>query len=280
MSLHAGTKRLTVPELIARKGKDPIVCLTSYHAHTAKLIDPHVDLLLVGDSLGMVMYGMETTLSVTLEMMIAHGAAVVRGSQKALVVIDLPFGTYEESPAHAFHNAARAIKETGAQAVKLEGGARMEATARHLTQRGIPVMGHIGLTPQNVNVMGGFKTQGRHRADWPQIEEDAKALARAGVFAIVLEGMVAELADKISSEISVPTIGIGASPGCDGQILVTEDMLGLSPSAPKFVKEFATLGAQIADAAQAYAEEVRARKIPEQKHTYAIKAEAKEPKAD
>ena len=280
MSLHAGTKRLTVPELIARKGKDPIVCLTSYHAHTAKLIDPHVDLLLVGDSLGMVMYGMETTLGVTLEMMIAHGAAVVRGSQKALVVIDLPFGTYEESPAHAFHNAARAIKETGAQAVKLEGGTRMEATTRHLTERGIPVMGHIGLTPQNVNVMGGFKTQGRHRADWPQIEEDAKALARAGAFAIVLEGMVAELADKISSEISVPTIGIGASPGCDGQILVTEDMLGLSPTAPKFVKEFAALGTQIANAAQAYAEEVRARKFPEQKHTYAMKADAKEPKAD
>jgi 3-methyl-2-oxobutanoate hydroxymethyltransferase len=271
---------LTVPELIARKGKDPIVCLTSYHAHTAKLIDPHVDLLLVGDSLGMVMYGMETTLGVTLEMMIAHGAAVVRGSQKALVVIDLPFGTYEESPAHAFHNAARAIKETGAQAVKLEGGTRMEATVRHLTERGIPVMGHIGLTPQNVNVMGGFKTQGRHRADWPQIEEDAKALARAGAFAIVLEGMAAELADKISSEISVPTIGIGASPGCDGQILVTEDMLGLSPSVPKFVKEFATLGAQIAGAAQAYAEEVRARKFPEQKHTYAMKADDEEPKAE
>ena len=262
MSTHAGSKRLTVPDLAARKGKDPIVCLTSYHAHTAKLIDPHVDLLLVGDSLGMVMYGMETTLGVTLEMMIAHGAAVVRGSEKALVVIDLPFGTYEESPAHAFHNAARAIKETGAQAVKLEGGTRMEATVRHLTERGIPVMGHIGLTPQNVNVMGGFKTQGRSRAEWPQIEEDAKALARAGAFAIVLEGMAAELADKISSEISVPTIGIGASPGCDGQILVTEDMLGLSPSVPKFVKEFATLGAQIAGAAETYAQEVRARKFP------------------
>jgi 3-methyl-2-oxobutanoate hydroxymethyltransferase len=271
MSLHAGTKRLTVPELIARKGKDPIVCLTSYHAHTAKLIDPHVDLLLVGDSLGMVMYGMETTLGVTLEMMIAHGAAVVRGSQKALVVIDLPFGTYEESPAHAFHNAARAIKETGAQAVKLEGGTRMEATVRHLTERGIPVMGHIGLTPQNVNVMGGFKTQGRNKDEWPQIERDAQALAEAGAFAIVLEGIAAPLADKISAAINVPTIGIGASAGCDGQILVTEDMLGLSPQVPKFVKEFASLGAQIAKAAEAYANDVRARKFPEQKHTYALK---------
>ncbi|MEC7594265.1 MAG: 3-methyl-2-oxobutanoate hydroxymethyltransferase, partial [Pseudomonadota bacterium] len=228
----------------------------------------------------MVMYGMETTLGVTLEMMIAHGAAVVRGSQKALVVIDLPFGTYEESPAYAFHNAARAIKETGAQAVKLEGGTRMEATVRHLTERGIPVMGHIGLTPQNVNVMGGFKTQGRSRAEWPQIEEDAKALACAGAFAIVLEGMAAELAEKISSEISVPTIGIGASPGCDGQILVTEDMLGLSPSVPKFVKEFATLGAQIAGAAETYAQEVKARKFPEQKHTYAMKADEDEPKVE
>ena len=271
MSVNGHVKRNTVPEIMARKGQDPIVCLTSYHAHTARLIDPYVDLLLVGDSLGMVMYGMETTLGVTLDMMIAHGAAVVRGSSQALVVVDLPFGTYEESPAQAFHNAARTMKETGCQAVKLEGGERMAETVAHLTQRGIPVMGHIGLTPQNVNVMGGFKTQGRTKDQWPQLETDAKALAEAGAFSIVLEGIAAELADKISASIDTPTIGIGASAGCDGQILVTEDMLGLSPSVPKFVKEFATLGAQIAGAAEAYAADVRSRKFPEEQHTYAMK---------
>ncbi len=271
MSVHGHVKRNTVPEIMARKGQDPIVCLTSYHAHTARLIDPYVDLLLVGDSLGMVMYGMETTLGVTLDMMIAHGAAVVRGAQKALIVVDLPFGSYEESPSQAFHNAARVLKETGCQAVKLEGGSRMAKTVQHLTERGIPVMGHIGLTPQTVNVMGGFKTQGREKQQWPAIEADAKALADAGAFSMVLEGMAAELADRISSQIPVPTIGIGASAGCDGQILVTEDMLGLSPSVPKFVKEFATLGAQIAGAAEAYAADVRSRKFPEEQHTYAMK---------
>ena len=274
MSVQGHVKRTTVPELMARKGQEPIVCLTSYHAHTARLIDPYVDLLLVGDSPGMVMYGMETTLGVTLDMMIAHGAAVVRGADRALIVVDMPFGSYEESPSQAFHNAARVLKETGCQAVKLEGGARMAETVRYLTERGIPVMGHIGLTPQNVNVMGGFKTQGREKNQWPEIEADAKALAEAGAFAIVLEGMAAELADKVSGQISVPTIGIGASAGCDGQILVTEDMLGLSPSVPKFVKEFATLGAQIAGAAEAYARDVRARKFPEEQHTYAMKKPA------
>jgi 3-methyl-2-oxobutanoate hydroxymethyltransferase len=271
MSVIGHVKRITVPEIMARKGREPIVCLTSYHAHTARLIDPYVDLLLVGDSLGMVMYGMETTLGVTLDMMIAHGAAVVRGAEKALIVVDLPFGTYEESPSQAFHNAARTLKETGCQAVKLEGGVRMAETVKYLTERGIPVMGHIGLTPQNVNVMGGYKTQGREQQQWPELEADAKALAEAGAFAIVLEGMAAELADRISAQIKVPTIGIGASAGCDGQILVTEDMLGLSPTVPKFVKEFATLGAQIAGAAEAYANDVRSRKFPEEQHTYAMK---------
>ena len=271
MSVRGHVKRITVPEIMARKGREPIVCLTSYHAHTARLIDPYVDLLLVGDSLGMVMYGMETTLGVTLDMMIAHGAAVVRGAEKALIVVDLPFGTYEESPSQAFHNAARTLKETGCKAVKLEGGVRMAETVKYLTDRGIPVMGHIGLTPQNVNVMGGYKTQGREQQQWPELEADAKALAEAGAFAIVLEGMAAELADRISAQIKVPTIGIGASAGCDGQILVTEDMLGLSPTVPKFVKEFATLGAQIAGAAEAYANDVRSRKFPEEQHTYAMK---------
>ena len=274
MSVQGHVKRMTVPEIMARKGKQPLVCLTSYHAHTARLIDPYVDLLLVGDSLGMVMYGMESTLGVTLDMMIAHGAAVVRGADKSLIVVDLPFGTYEESPAQAFHNAARVLKETGCQAVKLEGGTRMAETVRYLTERGIPVMGHIGLTPQNVNVMGGFKTQGREKDQWPALEADAKALAEAGAFAIVLEGMAADLADRISGEIAVPTIGIGASAGCDGQVLVTEDMLGLSPTVPKFVKEFATLGAQIAGAAEAYARDVRARKFPEEQHTYGMKKQS------
>lgn len=275
MSVLGRVKRHTIPELMARKGATPIVCLTSYHAHTARLIDPYVDVLLVGDSLGMVMYGMDSTLPVTLDMMIAHGAAVVRGSERALVVVDMPFGSYEESPEVAFRNAARIIKETGCQAVKLEGGQRMADTIRYLTQRGIPVMGHVGLTPQNMNVMGGFKTQGRHVEEWPALEADAQAVADAGAFSVVLEGMVATLADRITAAINIPTIGIGASANCDGQILVTEDMLGLSPSVPKFVKEFATLGAQIAGAADAYASEVRSRRFPAIENQYDVLAPTK-----
>lgn len=275
MSVLGRVKRHTIPELMARKGATPIVCLTSYHAHTARLIDPYVDVLLVGDSLGMVMYGMDSTLPVTLDMMIAHGAAVVRGSERALVVVDMPFGSYEESPEVAFRNAARIIKETGCQAVKLEGGQRMADTIRYLTQRGIPVMGHVGLTPQNMNVMGGFKTQGRHVEEWPALEADAQAVADAGAFSVVIEGMVATLADRITAAINIPTIGIGASANCDGQILVTEDMLGLSPSVPKFVKEFATLGAQIAGAADAYASEVRSRRFPAIENQYDVLAPTK-----
>ena len=273
MSVQKVQKRFTVPSLTSRKaaGGDPIVCLTSYHAHTARLIDPYVDLLLVGDSLGMVMYGMESTLGVTLDMMIAHGAAVVRGSERALVVVDMPFGTYEESPEVAFRNAARIIKETGCQAIKLEGGQSMAATITYMHERGIPVMAHIGLTPQSVNVMGGFKTQGRTHEEWAELETDAAAVAKAGAFSVVLEGMAAPLADKITAELTIPTIGIGASSQCDGQILVTEDMLGLSPEVPRFVKEFATLGAQIAGAAEAYAREVRERTFPAEQHTYGMK---------
>lgn len=275
MSIRKTVQRQTVPAIVARKGGDPIVCLTSYHAHTARYIDPYVDLLLVGDSLGMVMYGMDSTLPVTLDMVIAHGAAVVRGSEQALVVVDMPFGTYEESPSVAFRNAVRVIKETGCQAIKLEGGRRMAETVHYLTDRGIPVMGHIGLTPQSVNVMGGYKTQGRSKEDWPALQDDAMALAEAGAFAIVLEGMVEELAKVITQAVAVPTIGIGASAACDGQILVSEDMLGLSPSVPKFVREFATLGAQIAGAAEAYATEVRARRFPAEEHTYKTQVPAK-----
>jgi 3-methyl-2-oxobutanoate hydroxymethyltransferase len=246
------------------------VSLTSYHAHTARLIDPHVDFLLVGDSLGMVMHGHETTVPVPLELMIMHGAAVVRGSRRALVIVDMPFGSYEESPAVAFRNAARVMKETGCGAVKLEGGRRMAETITYLVERGIPVMAHIGLTPQSVNVMGGFKTQGRHRNQWAAIEADAAAVADAGAFAVVLEGMAELLAAKITRAIPIPSIGIGASAECDGQILVLEDMLGLSPTVPKFVKKFAELGGAIEDAVKDYAAEVRARQFPAKEHVYAM----------
>jgi 3-methyl-2-oxobutanoate hydroxymethyltransferase len=254
-------KRITAPEITARKGGEPIVSLTSYHAHTAAIADPFVDFLLVGDSLGMVM----------------HGRAVVRGAKRALVVVDMPFGSYEESPGQAFRNAAHVMKETGCGAIKLEGGRRMAETVRFLTERGIPVMGHIGLTPQSINVLGGFKTQGRVRDEWAAIEKDARAVAEAGAFAIVLEAMAEELARKITAAIPIPTIGIGASAGCDGQILVMEDMLGLSPRVPKFVKEFGQVGEAIRNAIQAYATEVRARTFPAPEHTYAVKEEA--PKA-
>ncbi|NIJ43409.1 3-methyl-2-oxobutanoate hydroxymethyltransferase [Parvibaculum indicum] len=271
MSVHSKTRRITVPEIRARKGGDPIVSLTSYHAHTARYVDPYVDFLLVGDSLGMVMYGMETTLGVTLDMMIAHGAAVMRGTERALVVVDMPFGSYEESPPEAFRNAVRIIKETGCAAVKMEGGARIADTIHYLTERGIPVMAHIGLTPQSTNVMGGFKTQGREESEWAAIEADAQAVADAGAFAVVVEGVAEPLAARITRQIEIPTIGIGASPVCDGQILVLEDMLGLSPKPPKFVREFASLGAQIAGAAEAYADAVRNRSFPAQEHTYGMK---------
>ena len=271
MSVQPKTKRITVPEIRARKGGDPVVCLTSYHAHTARFIDPYVDVILVGDSLGMVMYGMETTLGVTIDMMIAHGAAVMRGTDRALVVVDMPFGSYEESPEVAFRNAVRIIKETGCTAVKMEGGKRIAETIRYLNERGIPVMAHIGLTPQSIQTMGGFKTQGRVEEEWAAIEEDAAAVSEAGAFAVVMEGMAEPLAARITHQIAIPTIGIGASAECDGQILVLEDMLGLSPKAPKFVKEFATLGAQIAGAAEAYAREVRARTFPAVENTYGMK---------
>src|SRR5471030_2268217 len=252
MSVVVETRRVTVPEIRAHKQAKPIVCLTCYHAHTARLLDDHVDLMLVGDSLGMVMHGMENTLGVTLDMMITHGKAVMRGSAKALVVVDMPFGTYEESPAIAFRNAARIIQETGATAVKLEGGTRMAQTIHYLTERGIPVMAHIGLTPQMVNVKGGFRTTGRTEAEWPALIADAKAVDQAGAFAVVLEGMAEPLAAKITAEISIPTIGIGASAACDGQILVMEDMLGLSPRVPRFVRRYGDIGPGIEAAVKGY----------------------------
>lgn len=272
MSHQHPVKRLTAPDIRAMKGGKPVVSLTAYHAHTARIIDPYVDFMLVGDSLGMVMHGLPSTVPVTLDMMILHGAAVVRGSARALVVVDMPFGSYEESPGVAFRNAARVMQETGCGAVKLEGGERMAETIGFLTARGIPVMAHIGLTPQSVNVMGGFKTQGRERSEWAAIERDAEAVCEAGAFAVVLEGLAEPLAAKISKQLDIPTIGIGASVQCDGQILVLEDMLGLSPRVPKFVKEFGQIGAAIEGAVAHYAEEVSSRAFPDEAHVYGMKS--------
>ncbi|EAR50945.1 3-methyl-2-oxobutanoate hydroxymethyltransferase [Oceanicola granulosus HTCC2516] len=269
MSAQAPVRRMTVPQLARRKGGEPIVSLTSYHAHTAAIVDRHADFILVGDSLGMVMHGMETTVGVPLDLMIMHGRAVVRGTRRALVVVDMPFGTYEESPNVAFRNAAQIMKETGCGAVKLEGGRRMAETIRFLTERGIPVMAHIGLTPQSSHVMGGFKTQGRDEETWDMHSEDARAVAEAGAFALVLEGMVEPLAARITREVAIPTIGIGASAECDGQILVLEDMLGLNPSTPpKFVKVYGELGEMIERAVSDYAEEVKSRAFPGEDNVY------------
>jgi 3-methyl-2-oxobutanoate hydroxymethyltransferase len=263
-------KRLMAPDIAAMKGGAPIVSLTSYHAHTAAIADPYCDFLLVGDSLGMVMHGFETTVPVPLELMIMHGRAVVRGAKRALVVVDMPFGTYEESPSMAFRNAARVMKETDCGAIKLEGGRRMAETIRYLVDRGIPVMAHIGLTPQSINVIGGFKAQGREEAQWAAIEEDARQVAEAGAFSVVLEAIAEPLAARITQAIPIPTIGIGASATCDGQVLVMEDMLGLSPRVPKFVKEFGAVGAAIEGAIRSYAAEVRARTFPATEHTYGM----------
>ncbi len=273
MSVPTLVKRTTAPDILQRKGAEPIVSLTAYHTHTAAIADQFVDFLLVGDSLGMVMHGYETTLPVTLDLMISHGRAVCRGSQKALVVVDMPFGSYEESPQVAFRNAARIIKETECGAIKLEGGKRMARTINYLVDRGIPVMAHIGLTPLSVNVLGGFRSQGRKRDLWKPILEDAIAISEAGAFAVVLEAMAEPLAQKITEMLPIPTIGIGASSKCDGQILVMEDMLGLSPRIPKFVKEFGQIGDAIEKAIKTYADEVKNRSFPTEQHTYSLKDE-------
>ena len=271
MSPHTEAKRLTAPDIRARKGGEPIVMLTSYHAHTARILDKHCDVILVGDSLGMVMHGLETTIPVTLDMMILQGHAVMRGSRHALVVVDLPFGSYETSKEQAFTTAARVLKETGCGAIKLEGGRRMVETIGFLVERGVPVMAHVGLTPQAVNALGGFRAQGRERADWEPIEADARAVAQAGAFSVVLEAIAEPLAAQITRDVSIPTIGIGASPACDGQVLVLEDMLGLSPWVPKFVRRYATLGPSIEAAVSAYATEVRARSFPGPENVYSLK---------
>ena len=271
MSAQAPARRRTAPDIQARKGGEPIVCLTSYHAHTARMLDRHCDVILVGDSLGMVMHGLETTVPVTLDMMILQGHAVMRGSQQALVVIDMPFGSYEVSKEQAFESAARILKETGCGAVKLEGGRHMAETIDFLVTRGIPVMGHIGLTPQAINILGSFRAQGRSEAEWTKHEDDAKSVADAGAFSMVVEAVAEPLGRRITEIVPIPTIGIGASAACDGQVLVLEDMLGLSPWVPKFVKRYSDLGPSIESAVEAYAKEVRARSFPAAEHVYPMR---------
>jgi len=261
-------RRLAAPDIAARKGGEPIVCLTAYTAPVAEVLDAHCDLLLVGDSVGMVVHGLPNTVGVTMEMMILHGQAVMRGSRRAMVVVDMPFGSYEGSPEEAYANAARIMKETGAQAVKVESGPTVPETIHYMVQRGIPVMGHVGLRPQAVLVDGGFKAKGRDEDGRAKILEEARATADAGAFAVVVEGVAEGLARDITAAIAPPTIGIGASAGCDGQILVTDDMLGLFDWTPKFVRRYADLRGEIGDAAAKYAADVKARTFPGDAETY------------
>jgi len=268
MSTNTPTRQIMPADILARKGAEPLVCLTAYTTPVARLVDAHCDIALVGDSVGMVLHGLPSTLGVTMEMMILHGRAVVRGAARAMVVIDMPFGSYEESPAQAFRNAARLMGETGAAAVKLEGGQHMAETIGFLVARGVPVMAHVGLTPQSVNTLGGYKVQGRD-ADAGRVMLDAQAVAAAGAFSVVLEKVPDGLARRITAEVAIPTIGIGASADCDGQILVVDDMLGLfTEFRPKFVKRYGELG-QAADMAIAdYAADVRARRFPAAEHVF------------
>jgi 3-methyl-2-oxobutanoate hydroxymethyltransferase len=262
-------RRISVPDIAARKGAERIVCLTAYSAATARLVDPFVDVILVGDSLGMVLYGFETTLPVTLEMMIAHGAAAVRGSHRSCVVVDLPFASYQRSPRAAFRAAARVMAETGCAAVKLEGGVEMAETVSFLVARGIPVLGHVGLQPQSVMKTGGYRARGKSEKEAARLLADAHAIADAGAFALVIEGTMEPVARRITKSVPVPTIGIGASPACDGQVLVTEDLVGLTSGVtPRFVKRYADLGRDIAAAAESFARDVREGKFPEPGHCY------------
>jgi len=277
---HPKVSRLSIRDLSARKGGVPQVWLTAYSAPLARVMDPHVDAILVGDSLGMTVYGMESTLSVTLDMMIEHGRAVVRGSSRACVIVDMPFGTYQASPAEAYKAAARVMAETGCAAVKLEGGAEMAETIRFLIDRGIPVVGHVGLTPQSVNRFGGYRAQGRTAAEAKKITNDAKAAADAGAFAIVIEKTLEPLARAITKAVPVPTIGIGASPACDGQVLVLDDVIGVFDTfRPKFVKRYAEVGAAVGTAVADYAVDVRARRFPAPEHTFTAALPKKSPVA-
>ena len=269
-------KRMTAPAILARKAagktEQPIVMLTAYTMRMAQLLDPHCDMLLVGDSLGQVIYGLPSTIPVTMEMMCAHGAAVVRGSWHALVGVDMPFGSYEASPEQAFASASLILKETGCAAVKLEGGEAMAETVRFLTRRGIPVIGHVGLTPQAVNMLGGYGARGREEREAEKIVADATAIGEAGAFCIVVEGVLEHIASEVARSVAPPIIGIGASVECDGQVLVTEDMLGLFERTPRFVKRYDDLAARISEAAATYANEVRSRSFPTGDQMYSRKA--------
>ena len=265
-------RRVTAPDIAARKGATPIVCLTAYTAPMAEILDDHCDLMLVGDSVGMVVHGLPNTVGVTMEMMILHGQAVMRAARRAMVVVDMPFGSYEGAPEEAYANAARLMKETGAQAVKLESGPTIVETIEYLVKRGIPVMGHVGLRPQAILVDGGFKAKGKAGDERARILAEAKATAEAGAFSIVVEGVAEGLAREITDAVSVPTIGIGASAGCDGQILVTDDMLGLFDWTPKFVRRYGDLRGEISKAVAAYADDVRARRFPGPAEIYFAKA--------
>lgn len=269
MSATSRERALLPADIAARKGGVPIVCLTAYTTPVARIVDPHCDVVLVGDSVGMVLHGLPSTLGVTMEMMVLHGRAVARGLSRALMVIDMPFGSYEEGPAQAMRNAARLMAETGAAAVKLEGGRHMAETIAFLVARGVPVMGHVGLTPQSVNTLGGYRVQGR-AGDAERVRADARAVAGAGAFAVVLEKVPEALAAAITAEVAIPTIGIGASAACDGQVLVVDDMLGLfTDFRPKFVRRYGELGRAASEAVAAYAADVRARAFPGPEHVFA-----------
>jgi len=278
MSQHTLTRRVTAPDIRSRKGGEPVVCLTAYTAPMAEILDPHCDLLLVGDSVGMVVHGLPNTVGVTMEMMILHGQAVMRTSKHALVVVDMPFGSYEGGREQAFANATRILKETGAQAVKVESGAYVGDTIAYLVERGIPVMGHVGLRPQAVNVDGKFKAKGRTKDERTRVLAEAKAADDAGAFAIVVEGVDETLAPEITAAVRAPTIGIGASAQCDGQILVTDDMLGLFEWTPKFVRRYGDLKGVISAAVAGYASDVRARRFPAAAETYALGAGPQRPR--
>lgn len=271
MSAQNQIRRMTAPQITARKGGDPIVCLTAYDAPTAAIVDEVCDLILVGDSLGMVVHGLPSTVGVTLDMMIMHGQAVMRATHRALVVVDLPFGSYEDSVETAFKNASRVMMETGCQAVKIESGSYAAETVSYLVERGIPVMSHVGLRPQSMHVMGGFRARGRKTAVADEIVANAIAASEAGSFAVVVEGVSEELADLVTASIDVPTIGIGASAKCDGQILVTPDMLGQFERVPKFVKKFGNQLEATRQAVEAYASEVKARSFPGKDNLYHFK---------
>lgn len=275
MSAQSQVRRKTVKDIAAAKNSEPLVCLTAYSAPMATMLDPFCDLLLVGDSVGMVIHGLPSTVGVTLEMMIMHGQAVMRGAERAMVVVDMPFGSYESSPDQAFENAARVMKETGCQAIKIESGEYSSDVVRHLVDRGIPVMAHVGLRPQAINVDGGFRAKGRTNDERKRVIAEARAAEEAGCFAMVVEGVAEDLAAEITKSVSCPTIGIGASASCDGQILVTEDMLGAFDWTPKFVRRYADVRAEVCKAAEAYAADVRARRFPGDEETYTLKQKPK-----